>query len=233
MIELKQNEKRSTAIIAIFWIIFVIEILQTVSSYMQYRLVKSIQSNGIRDNAAIIANDNREAIVNLLYVFFFLLSAIFFILWFRRAFYNLHQMMDNLETRESAAAYSWFIPIYNLFKPYSIMKDLYKYTARILENHGRSEIHPLKSNFIGVWWALWIIQIIVNNIIMNVSQNSNSYSDIEDLTLYNMYSEFISIPLVLISLKVVYDYSKVESELHRIAYEIDNETEDLSKHIIT
>src|SRR4249919_2196416 len=52
-----------------------------------------------------------------------------FIMWFRRAYWNLHQVnVSAAHFPEGWAAGAWFVPFINLIRPYRIMQQIWKGT---------------------------------------------------------------------------------------------------------
>ena len=55
----------------------------------------------------------------------YIICIVRFIKWFRSAYFNIEAAGLNIDKSESTAAWSWFVPIYNLFAPYQIMKEVW------------------------------------------------------------------------------------------------------------
>ncbi|MDR0666202.1 MAG: DUF4328 domain-containing protein [Campylobacteraceae bacterium] len=136
MEKLKPNEQRAKKAIILIWIVLILEIVSFISSYMQYDLLQTFANGGYISPEAADANDNREQIIGIFCLIAYIISAVTFIMWFRRAYYNLHQEADSLLYAEGWAAGSWFIPIINLYRPYKIMKELYVKTKELLQKRG-------------------------------------------------------------------------------------------------
>ncbi|MCX7955370.1 MAG: DUF4328 domain-containing protein, partial [Bacteroidales bacterium] len=140
-----------------------------------------------------------------------------FIKWFRRAYYNLHLMVNNLSYTEGWAAGSWFVPIVNLYRPYKIMKEIYQKTNELLKNKGVNFNSTLSTNTLGWWWALWIISNIIGNFVFRYSMKAETVDEMTISTIASMINNIIGIPLALITIKVIKDYSNVEILLYEIS----------------
>ena len=99
MENLRPNEQRAKNAILLIWIVFAIEIVNLLSSYMQYDLLQTIANGGIVSDETIESNDTREVVVGIIYFIAYLISGITFIMWFRRAYFNLHQKVSSLSFR--------------------------------------------------------------------------------------------------------------------------------------
>jgi hypothetical protein len=105
-----------------------------------------------------------EGILGIIQFFITIISAIFFIMWFRRAYNNLHICgVKELPYKEGWAAGGWFVPFISLYYPYRIMNSIWSGTQsairKIGEHYQREE-----DGYIGWWWTFWIIANLISNI---------------------------------------------------------------------
>jgi len=126
MEKLRPNQERAKTAIILIYIVLGIELIDCVSDYFQLRLLQRFQSGITVSVSEATANDMRVTILALIYMVAYITSAVMFIRWFRRAYFNLHQVARVLTHSEGWAAGAWFVPIVNLFRPYQIMKELYE-----------------------------------------------------------------------------------------------------------
>src|SRR5690554_7483141 len=96
MENLRPNEQRAKNAIILIWIVLALEIVNLISSYMQYDLLQTIANGGLVSDGAAEANDTREQICGIIYFVTYLISGIMFIMRFRRAYFNLHQKVTYL-----------------------------------------------------------------------------------------------------------------------------------------
>jgi len=223
---LRPNQQRAKIAITLIWIVLALEIVSLISGYFQYDLLQTV-ANGVEISMeTATANDTREQFIGIIYMIAYIISGITFIQWFRRAYYNLHQEVTYLSHTEGWAAGSWFVPIINLFRPYQIMKELYQETKELLV---KKEI-TLKTTFLptsslGWWWTLWIINGIISQFVFRYSLKAESIDELIMSTVAGIISNIVGIPLALITVKVIKDYSNVEPLLSEI-----RDTEETSTH---
>ncbi|MDR1459969.1 MAG: DUF4328 domain-containing protein [Bacteroidales bacterium] len=214
--ELKNNTQRAKNAIIFIWIAMAVEIVSLISSYLQYGLLQIIANGGDVSDEIANANDAREQIIGIISFIAFVISLITFIMWFRRAYYNLHQKVNSLSFSEGWAAGSWFVPIINLYRPYQIMKELYMETKRLFQREGLPEPIHYTTAYIGWWWALWIITSFIGTIIFRSASGNDTVDGMITLTTYQMALCILNIPLAFIMVKVIKDYAKVEPLLFQI-----------------
>lgn len=145
---LKPNEQRSKIAIILIWIVLTIEIISGISSYFQLNLLQIVAGGGTISMEEAESNDNREQIIAIVFLLAYIISGITFIMWFRRAYYNLHQRVNHLADTDGWAAGSWFVPIISLYRPFKIMRELYKETRTLLANKGLMNIEALSTKFL-------------------------------------------------------------------------------------
>ena len=207
---LKNNKLRARNLIIIFSIIFILNIIAIISDLMQYSMLNSLEGFTIEEAEL---NDLRQSIIGIIMFSVYVCCYVLFILWFRRAYYNLHQVVKHLEHSEGWAAGAWFVPILNFFRPYQIMRELYveseKYISKIKPDYTKK----LNVTFVGLWWTLWIIASFLERIGMRLNLKAETLDEIINATTINLINEIFTIPLCLIIIKVIKDYSVVENEL--------------------
>ena len=187
-----------------------LEVVSLISGWLQYNLLQKVSNGGEITIAAANANDLREQIIGLIYIIAYIFSGIAFIKWFRRSYFNLHQKVQTLSFSEGWAAGSWFVPIINLYRPFQIMKELYLETNKILLNKGLIKKESLSIKPLELWWTLWIISSLIGQFVFKSSMKAETIDELTISTVASLISDIIRIPLALITIKIIKDYSKFE-----------------------
>ena len=177
----------------------------------QYWLLQDLFSNPQDfDPETGRTSDLLQNIVTVANLAIYILAIVFFIMWQRRAYYNLHQLpWHNARYSEGWAAGSWFVPIINFWWPYQIMIDIWRGTQNALrERLGE----PQPPRIVGWWWALYL----VNNfwgIVLVFGGGENSVGEYMVSTRVQIIGEIISIPVILLAIRVVQRTNYFEREL--------------------
>lgn len=214
---LRPNQQRGKTAILFLWIMLGLEILNMVSSYMQINLLNSVN---ITEEAAE-ANDNREAIVGFLYAVGLLATAVVFLRWFRRAYFNLRLKVQVLNEPDSWTLWAWIVPILSLFKPYQLMKEMYVKTRQYLEEKQVPVPFQYGTEYVGWWWTLWIVSALVQNIESPFFLETENVQEMISASYIGMISGLIGIPLCFLAIKVIRDYARMETLL--VELEIEDE----------
>jgi hypothetical protein len=216
MENLKPNTKRARTAILLILIVLAVNIISFISNFQQYILLQSIAKGVEVSIETANANDSRASIIAIIDVIVNIISGVTFILWFRRAYFNLHQKTDNLLHTEGWAAGCWFVPVLNFYRPFQIMKELFQRTKELLQINGVIVKPKLSIWILRCWWTLWIIEIIFAKASLRLSTKAESIDQLISTTAGDMVVNIIGLPLALITIKIIHDYSKVEPMLYEI-----------------
>ncbi len=216
MENLKPNEQRAKTAILLIWIALAFEVISLISAYFQYDLLDSAANGAEITQETASANDTREQIIGILSLIVSLVSGITFIQWFRRAYFNLHLKVEHLAHSEGWAAGCWFVPILSLYRPYQIMKELYSETKDLLVKKDLSFKETFSQASLGIWWTLWISNNIIGQFIFRYSMRAETIHELTVSTIASMIGNIIGIPLAIITIKVIKDYSNVEPLLNEL-----------------
>lgn len=230
---MKDNSKRARIAIILIGVILLLDMFTVLSSYMQVTLLQEIELGIDVSDESVNMNDLREGIIGILYTIVYIVSTVTFIRWFRRAYYNLHTQRKHLSFAEGWAAGCWFIPILNLFRPYSIMKELYEETYQILSAKSATYNHRPNLIFVVLWWILWVIAGFIGNAETRILLRAETAEEYILASNISIVSGLIGIPLALLAIKVIYDYSKMENELYALRPKTDGEIDfDADENIL-
>lgn len=226
MEELRPNKERAKVAIILIWAMVALEIILLISGYFQYELIQTVINGGEISEEAANANDTREQVLAIIYLIVHIVSAVTFIRWFRRAYYNLHVKVKFLSHTEGWAAGAWFVPIVCLYRPFQIMQELYKETTKYLSKKGVVMNEKITTSYLGIWWALWVISSLLGQFVFRYSLKAETIDEIFISTKFGMVANLMGIPLALITVKIIHDYSKLESVFAEIKEEEQTSTEN-------
>ncbi len=207
---------------------------QNASFFLGFMLVCSVllailQGYNYTGYATAIDNNNfsnlpvmAELFANLLILFNLLIrliTCIVFIQWFRRAYFNLHQLgFKYLEYKEGWAAGGWFVPIASLVIPYRIMMELWEN----LHVHFKKDENSSHRSMIHLWWALFISSNILSAIIERAFDES--YWDMRNMYLCYTITLIIDVIALALIMKTISYLGPLEDELMASAAAAPQET---------
>jgi hypothetical protein len=226
-INLRPNQERAQYALWVLLLLVLIKVVALVTFYLQYHLLDQWLNGAIVDMDAAEANDRRVLIVGLFDVVVRLAAIITIILWFRRAYFNLHLRFNNLTYSEGWAAGGWFVPFMSLVVPYQIFNDLFTNTKTFLEKHHVLECKKLNDTLLITWWIVWICNTLAQNIFERVTRNETDITKLANYTLVDIGFTVIDIVALIMFIAIVKAYSEIEPIFHsKLDEEKDQQAED-------
>jgi hypothetical protein len=205
---LSDNTQRAKNSLIAFYILAFCQALLMLSSFLQYLVLKKVE-NGNYTQEELEQNDLRHQIIAFTNIAVFIVCIVLFIMWFRRAYFNLHQTNKvSTEFTEGWAAGAWFVPFLNLVRPYYIMKEIWNKTQYATNNL----LTHKPSTIIGWWWALWLIFNLGNNILSKIFKGSN-LQDLMNDTLSTIFMGVVEMAALILLIIIIKQVSVFEQNL--------------------
>ncbi len=179
-----------------------LDVMLAGSTYLQIGLLDRVRL-GLRPTPAqAAANNARQQLLALAKLAFYIGSAIPFLMWFHRAHRNLPALGNRrLEYTPGWAVGAWFVPILNLFRPYQIMREVWK----------GSDPENLQTSYpggaggsamVGWWWALFIVMGVSGNM-TNINSTDRSLDGLITTSWTLIVSSLLSLPAGLLAILMV------------------------------
>lgn len=207
---LRPNGTRATAAITVLYILLGLEILMGIGYLVLYFSVSTSLFQFKENTELIIGISIGISSISILYIIGFIVSAVTFIMWFRRAYYNMEQHVTKLSSSNGWAAGAWFIPFFNLVKPFQIMSELYENTIALFKYHKMENPHEPRISIVGWWWAFWIINNLFSNISSRLMNNVETLEQLSTGTLLETISSCLGIISCMFAILVIHRYSRME-----------------------
>ena len=223
MEKMRPNGQRAKIAMMLIWTVLTIEIISILSDYLQYDLLQTVANGGQISTETATGNDLRQKIIAIIYLVTYIISGITFIRWFRRAYFNLHLKAETLSFTEGWAAGCWFVPFISLYRPKQIMNELYVETQNLLTTKQENSMVNLNTQFIGWWWALWLIASFLGQFVFRYSQKAETLEELTTVTIVSIIASIIGIPLALITVKIIKDYAEIEPLFCNLDVEVEQE----------
>lgn len=154
------NEERSKTAILLLRI-YIIFLFCSVFTEIVAAFALHKSGGDMRDALLVVGTVSGIAIIGGIVNLIFM---IYFIMWLRRAYRNLHKAGSTaLRHSEGWAAGAWFIPIMSFVWPLQIVRDTWNETQNVFRK--RDEFFQREEDTItGWWWAFFLVAIFVGYI---------------------------------------------------------------------
>jgi hypothetical protein len=219
MLVIRNNATRARHIIVVFAILIGVKFLSFLSLSWQYTLLTEFQQHPDApiDYATLQMSDNIRIGMIIMSLAVYILAIIFFISWFRRAYYNLHAIPGSSPAyAEGWAAGWWFVPVMNLFRPYQIMREIWDGTQKVI-THRLDKLYSL--NIIVIWWTAFIVMNVYGNITARISNSANNVDELLIATRLEMIGDVLTIISAFIAIIMVKRAQVLQQKLYEEALE--------------
>jgi len=190
------------ALLVLLYIAIVFSVLSILDSIMSYNLYASAQYVDISEEE-ILNNDMRTGVIAIIGMLFYIATIVIFLIWVNKANKNSRALgAKNMRFTPGWCVGWWFIPIALWWKPYQAVREIWK-TSQDAGNWESQE-----NSIVSLWWTLWIISAIVNQIIqrwsMSLYSNYNStLLDYQNVELTWIFAGIFDIVLSLVFIKMI------------------------------
>jgi len=188
----------------------VIAVLAIVLGLIERHSLSSYQ-DGIYSSIDEAFNDAQFAItllqgVGIVSLITFIASALLIVPWIYRANDNARQLgAENMSYTPAWSIAYYVIPIFNLWKPYQAMKEIW--IASDNPGSGRTGKTP---PILPLWWGLWLISNLLGQSIFRLSATAESLPELYNLNLLSQLSNIVDIPLALVTLAMITSIQRMQ-----------------------
>lgn len=156
---IKNNLFMARNTIVVTWILIIVSFLYFSFKIFHLNMIE-VDNFGSRIYSIDIQfTKNINLIIYLILLSLTIITITLFILWFNRAYKNMHQRIKMLTYNKSASIYGWFIPFINLYLPYKIMAEMNnKANLIFVSNNYNLKPHD-GEKIIKLWWITGIYNI--------------------------------------------------------------------------
>ena len=171
---------------------------------------------------ALEANDDREAVVALVYFAALIAAIVLFIRWFHAAYANLRALKQPaLRYRTGWAIGSWFVPFLNLWRPKQIANDIWRGSDPDAPAFTQAAWPTLPiTPLLGAWWAAWIIGSLLSNAVGRAIWRADAAEDIRSAARFEIFTTGVEILAAVLAVAVVWKLTaRQELRAQRVAAE--------------
>jgi hypothetical protein len=181
----------------------VLSAIGIVSSMMEYQLLSTMLSGTFKSEAELIeaaaASDRRQQVIGIVQIVLFLVTGIVVLMWIYRANNNAHALgADSMRFTPGWAVGWYFIPIFNLWKPYQAMTEIWKASAD--PHHWQDQQRP---SLLPWWWFLWITSAILGQVVFRIGLWAKEVDELMKVSLLTITADIIDIPLSLVLIAII------------------------------
>lgn len=214
-IRLLRNNRRGTTVLAFL------------SSMLVFQLFLILRREDLKSNLGdrysieelnAINLDMINGIVGLVLFITYILTIIFYLRWFRRAYQNMAEFGFKLRYSKNMSVGAWFIPIFHWIGPIQMILEIYRGAEKTLIENSFYSKSRARYVIIFFWWLLYVsggLGSIFNLFILPNFQASITASWMND---YILFVDLLNFTLTILAIAVIYNYRKLESKLTELEF---------------
>lgn len=200
---LRPNDVRGKIIVIFIYVILGLEFLEFVTNIFYYGFLSSIIP---QDRNSLLAIGISQISIGVGNTIMAIAAAIAFIMWFRRAYYNLGLRVNNLSFGDGWAAGAWFVPFLNLVRPYKMMREMHVETNHLLSKKIQGYPQNFSTPLVGWWWALFLFHNFLNNLQTRIEMSSDTIEASKTAIIFGCIAFLVGIPLTIVTTKMIKSY---------------------------
>lgn len=204
MTTLRENAARAQQAITMFQALAVVLVLVILADFSYINLVGSGRGADEVDATPLGIAHNLLALVELIVL---ITAFVLFIRWLRRAYWNLHALGRPVEHGEGWAAGAWFVPFLNMFRPYSIVREVWRQTQLVAFE--RITPHGL----LRAWWLLFVLHGIVSNVTSQMETRATTVEQLQSAAWGNALTALLMLGTALLTVQVVRRIASYEAQM--------------------
>jgi hypothetical protein len=217
----RPNKDRANYAIAMLVFILFLDVIQMFLTWSKVTELQGLNF-GQQFTQELIDNANSDLqMYSYFQTLIFICTAIVFLNWFRRAYFNLQSRVPDLKYSDSYAVWAWFIPIVNFYQPYQIAKELWIKTKTLLNTANAKKYADSEDVIINIWWFFWVFQDVIVKVLWFTTRELASIQELITVYKYDTYVIPLEIIAALCAIELVRKFSKMEEA---VAVQITNNT---------
>ena len=155
--------------------------------------------------ADVQSNDDRQLVVTSIYTVLTIVAIVFFIRWFWSAYWNLRPLGQTESRFHPAwAMVSWFIPIFNIWRPKQIANDIWRGSdpsgTTIAADGWKNVSVPA---LLGWWWGAWLVFSYLSNAAGRLWWRADTVDSVRTAAIVDAISSGLEIVTGVLAIAVV------------------------------
>ena len=200
----------------VFLALGLITAVSIVSTVAEIGLLQQVASGETISEATANRNDQRQTLLGYLYIGAFVVAAISFLVWLNRASSNLPALaVENQRFSPGWAVGWWFVPIFWLWRPYQVVKEVWQGSHPGGVNPGPlhrrdAPVSPL----LGPWWATWLASNWLSTITARLFFSGHTVQELISADWLSVVSDAISLVALALAILLIRQITSNQGRKH-------------------
>ena len=156
-------KERARPLVGLLITTILLDAIAVASGLLEVKLLTDLAAGRTAVAATVLeASDKRGQFIELFHLALFITTTIFWVRWFHHS-YRSTQVLGSTGFRFPLhqAAWSWFVPIFNLVRPKQIADDIWRASdPSVPVSHGESWKTKAVPAWLHVWWLFAVVSAV-------------------------------------------------------------------------
>jgi len=195
----------------------VVSVISIFSDIAQLTLLNYINDGGYISDATAEANDSRQQMIGVLQLILIIVTGVTFLVWVHHAYKNLQSFrLQGLRYSPGWAVGYYFIPILSLYRPYQVMREVWKGSAGAFDvNSADPVFRAPSSQIVGWWWFFFLISNFISNFVFRLVLSSDTVEDYIFSTQAYIVSSCVDIVGILVTILLIKKIVDLQEDKNR------------------
>ena len=194
--------ERAKWAIVVLVLIALLDAVAVWADWDRYDLLDRIINGGSYTLAEADSSDHRQSVIGILQFVALAVGAVFFIRWFFRAYRNLDALGAERRYTHNWAAFGWFIPILNLWRPKQIANDIWRGSDPDRRDEPPSTGAAVPA-VLTLWWLLWLASNWASYIAARLGFSGNTAGDLQHSAAAYLVGDSLDIVAAVLAIVVI------------------------------
>lgn len=194
-------------------LIVVLDAVAALSDLAEIRLLDRIIAGELVSEDEADASDTRQAAIGLVQFVAYVVTAIVFIRWFRRAYRNLAPL--GAERPRYASWWTiggWFIPIWSAFRPKQVLNDIWRGSdPKLAPRNDAWQGGDVPALFL-FWWVLFVVSTTADQVAFRLAFAGDSPEELRNGSVAYLVTDATDAVLAALAIVVVWMTTRRQEE---------------------
>jgi hypothetical protein len=170
------------------------------SELLQLGLIERIAAGANFTPEEADANDFRQFLVSTLAAVLNIVNAIVFLRWLFLSSRNAHEVTTGMRFTPGWTVGWYFVPIFNLWKPYQAMVELFQASHPEPDGDWRFAKRP---GFLPLWWTLFLFSNALSQVVVRSMLKADTAEEMLTLSRVTVFSDMADVATIAAALVLV------------------------------
>jgi hypothetical protein len=206
---------RSRLAIGGLWAVVLADLAAVVTGVGSARHLSTLPSDAIAAELELVPSELFYALAGVAQLAALVVTAVFFIRWFRSA----HEALPRLSGEATAYDSRWtlwgfFVPILNLIRPQQLMREIWETTTWVrVEQPQRILGAPVPPDRVNLWWGLLLATGFAGNVVGRAAWKASTVEETLHTTWLTVGTDALDVVAALVAISLVRAVTELQRPL--------------------